>query len=59
MSDDDMIPECDYCEDDRDMCDRMPYLQNGRYFTIVLKETFDVFMVRNDDKYFSVIMHDL
>jgi hypothetical protein len=54
-----MIPECDYCEDDRVMCDRMPYLQNGRYFTIVLKETFDVFTVRKDDKYFSVIMHDL
>ena len=48
MSDDDMIPECDYCEDDRGLCDRMPYLQNGRYFTIVLKETFDVFTVRKD-----------
>ena len=59
MSDDNMIPDRDYYEDDRGLCDRMPYLQNGRYFTIVLKETFDVFTVRNDDKYFSVIMHDL
>ena len=58
MSDDDRIPECDYCYDDRGICDR-PHLQNGRFFTVNLEETFDVFMVRNDDKYSFVINHGL
>ena len=50
MSRDDRMPECDYCGDDRGMCDRR-HLENGRYFTIKLDETFDVFTVCNDDKY--------
>jgi hypothetical protein len=51
MSDDDRIPECDYCSNDRGMCDR-PHLEDDRRFTIKLGETFDAFTVRNDDKYF-------
>ena len=58
MSDDDKIPECDYCCDDRGLCDREPHLQNGRFFTVKLEETFDICTVRND-KYFIVINHDL
>ena len=50
MSDDHRIPECEYCSDDRGMCD-MHHLENYR-FIIKLDETFDVFTVRNDDKYF-------
>ena len=51
MSDDGRIPECDYCGDDRGLCDR-PHLQDGRRFSIKLDETFDVYTVRNDNKYF-------
>lgn len=57
MSDDDRIPECDYCGDNRGMCDR-PHLEDDRRFTIKLDETFDVFTVRNDDKSSLVIKHD-
>ena len=49
MSDDDRIPHCDYCNDDRGMCD-MPHLENGRFFTIKLDETCDVFTLHNDDQ---------
>ena len=49
MSDDDRVPECNYCGDERCMCDR-PHLEDGRRFSIKLEETFDVETVRNDDK---------
>ncbi|SPT20784.1 unnamed protein product [Triticum aestivum] len=42
MSDDDGIPECGYCYDHRGVCDRFPHLQNDRFFTVKLEETFDV-----------------
>ena len=54
MSDDDGIPECGYCYDDQGVCDRFPHLQNDRFFTVKLEETFDVCTVRND-KHFIVI----
>ena len=57
-SDDDRLPECDWCGDDRGLCDR-PHLVEGRRFSIKLQETFYVEMVRNDDKYFFVIKRDL
>uniref|UniRef100_N1QQ05 non-specific serine/threonine protein kinase n=1 Tax=Aegilops tauschii TaxID=37682 RepID=N1QQ05_AEGTA len=43
MSDDDRIPECEYCGDDRGLYDR-PHLEDGRRFSIKLDETFDVYM---------------
>ena len=54
MSDDDRIPECDYFYDDRGLCDWYPHLQNDRFFTVKLDETFDICTVRND-KHFIVI----
>ena len=54
MSDDDGIPECGYCYDDRGVCERFPHLQNDRFFTVKLEETFDVCTVRKD-KHFIVI----
>ena len=58
-SDDENRPgECDWCHDDRGMCDRN-FLVDDRRFSIMLEETFDVETVRNDDKcYFFVIKHD-
>jgi hypothetical protein len=57
MSDnDDRLPKCDYCGDDRGLCDR-PHLVDGRRFSIKLDETFDVETVRNDKSFF-VIKHD-
>ncbi|XP_040251571.2 uncharacterized protein [Aegilops tauschii subsp. strangulata] len=44
MSDDDGIPECGYCYDDRGLFGRFPHLQNDRFFTVKLEETFDVCM---------------
>ena len=52
-SDDDMIPECSWCGDDRGLCDR-PHLVDGRYFSIKLDETFDVETVRNDKSWFVI-----
>ena len=49
MSDDDRIPECHYCYGDRGLCDRFPHLQNDRFFTLKLEETFDVCTVRNNN----------
>ena len=54
MSDDDGIPERGYCYDDRGLCNRFHHLQNDRFFTVKLEETFDVCTVRND-KHFIVI----
>ena len=54
MSDnDDRIPECSWCGDDRGLCDR-PHLVDDRYFTIKLDETFDVETVRNDKSCFVI-----
>ena len=54
-SDDESLSgECDWCDDDRGLCD-MPHLDEGRRFSIKLQETFDVETVRNDDKCFYVI----
>ena len=55
--DDDRLPECNWCGDDRGLCDR-PHLVEGRHFSIKLQETFDVDMVRNDDKCFLLFLHD-
>ena len=44
MDDDNGIPECDDCGDDRGMCDN-PHLQNGRCFSHTLKEGFKDFTV--------------
>ena len=58
MSDDEReFAMCEYCEDERGMCDR-PHLVEGRRFSIKLQETFDVETVRNNDKCFFVIKHD-
>ena len=54
MSDDDRILECDYCHDDQGLCDEYPHLQNDRFFTVKLDETFDVCTLRND-KHFNII----
>ena len=58
-SDDESLSgECDWCHDDRGLCDR-PHLDEDRRFSIKLEETFDVETVHNDDKcYFFVIKHD-
>jgi len=45
---------CEYCKHERGLCDR-PHLVEGRRFSIKLHETFDIEMVRNDDKFFYVI----
>ena len=52
-SDDESLPECDWCYDDRGLCDR-PHLVDGRYFSIKLDETFDVETVRNDKSCFVI-----
>ena len=47
-SDDENCPgECDWCHDDRGMCDRFLELDEDRRFSIKLEETFDVETVRN------------
>ena len=58
-SDDENRPgECDWCHDDRGMCDRFIELDEDRRFSIKLKETSNVHTVRNDDNSFFVIKHD-
>ena len=49
--------ECDWCNDDRGLCDR-PHLDEGWRFNIKLQETLDVEMVSNNDKSFFIIKHD-
>ena len=52
-SDDENRPgECDWCHDDRGICDRFIELDEDRRFSIKLEETFDVHTVRNR-RYFS------
>ena len=58
MSDEDMIPECDYCEDKRDLCDGI-FLDDDRRFSIKLDENFEVDTVSHNDKSFFVIKHDI
>ena len=58
-SDDEYRPgECDWCHDDRGMCDRFLELDEDRRFSIKLAETFDVHTVCNDDNSFFAIKHD-
>ena len=58
MSDDEReFAMCDYCKDERGLCDR-PHLVEGRRFSIVLQESFDDDTVRNDDKCCFVNKHD-
>ena len=53
MSDDEMkFGMCEYCENERGMCDR-PHLVRGRRFSIVLDENFEVDIVNHNDKSFS------
>ena len=43
---------CEYCEDQRGLCDRN-FLDDDRRFSIKLYETFEVDKVSNNDKSFS------
>ena len=54
MSDDDGIPVCGYCYDDRGVCDRFPHLQNDRFSTVKLEETFGVCTVHNDKHFIGI-----
>ena len=59
MSDDENdFVMCEYCEDERGMCDR-PHLVGGRRFSIKMDENFEVDTVSHNDKSFFVIKHDL
>ena len=49
---------CKYCEDERDLCDRI-FLDDDRRFSIKLDENFEVDTVSHNDKSFFVIKHDL
>ena len=52
-SDDENRPgECDWCHDDRGMCDKFLGLDEGRRFSIKPEEAFAVETVRNDDNSF-------
>ena len=58
-SDNESLPgECDWCHDDRGMCDRFLEMDEDQRFSIKLEETFDVETVRNDAKFFFVIKLD-
>ena len=50
--------KCEFCEDQRDLCDRN-FLVDDRRFSIKLDETFEVDTVSHNDKSFFVIKHDL
>ena len=50
--------KCEYCEDQRGLCDRN-FLVDDRRFSIKLDETFEVDTVSHNDKSFFVIKHDL
>ena len=43
---------CEYCEDERGMCDRI-FLVDDRRLSIKLDENFEVDTVSQNDKYFS------
>ena len=55
--DDDRLSECDWYGNDPGLCNR-PHLVEGQRFSIKLDETFNVEMVRNDDKCSFIIKHD-
>ena len=55
--DENLSGECSWCHENQGLCD-MPHLDDDRRFSIKLEETFDVEMVRNDEKCFFVIKHD-
>ena len=50
--------KCEFCEDQRGLCDRN-FLVDDRRFSIKLDETFEVDTVSHNDKSFFVIKHDL
>ena len=49
---------CKYCEDERGLYDRI-FLDDDRRFSIKLDENFEVDTVRDNDKSFFVIKHDI
>ena len=49
---------CEYCEDERDLC-HGTFLDADRRFSIKLDENFEVDTVRQNDKSFFVIKHDI
>ena len=49
---------CEYCEDQRDLCDRN-FLVDDRRFSIKLDETFEVDTVSHHDKSLFIIKYDL
>ena len=59
MSDDEReFVMCEYCEDERGLCDR-PHLVGGRRFSIKLDDNFEVDTVSQNNMSFFVIKHDL
>uniref|UniRef100_A0A8I6XKM3 Uncharacterized protein n=1 Tax=Hordeum vulgare subsp. vulgare TaxID=112509 RepID=A0A8I6XKM3_HORVV len=48
-SDDDRIPACHFCWDDRGICDRYPHLDNDTSFTVKLTDDFPIITVNNDE----------
>ena len=59
MSDDEKdFGICEYCEDERGLCDRI-FLDDDRRFSIKLDENFEVDTVSHNDKSFFVIKHDI
>ena len=59
MSDDEKdFGICEYCEDERGLCDRI-FLDDDKRFSIKLDENFEVDTVSHNDKSFFVIKHDI
>ena len=52
MDDENRPGECDWCHDDRGICDRFLELDEDQRFSIKLEETFDVHTARNGDNSF-------
>ena len=58
MSDDEKeFGMCEYCEDERGLCDRN-FLVDGTRFSIKLDENFKVDTVSHNDKSFFINKHD-
>ena len=49
---------CEYCEDERGLCDGI-FLDDDRRSSIKLDENFEVDTVSHNDKSFFVIKHDI
>ena len=57
-SDDESLPgECDWCHDDRGLCDR-PHLDEDRRFSIKLEDTSMLKRYATTTSVFFVIKHD-